>query len=93
MPRMSGSRFMSETFKGYGVTHLFVMPYVLNPVLRDCEQLGIRRVMCHSEKGAAYMADASRGSAMSTDEMGFRHSRRTALSVASRSAESTFRSR
>jgi len=57
MPHMSGSRFMSETFKGYGVTHLFVMPYVLNPVLRDCEQLGIRRVMCHSEKGAAYMAD------------------------------------
>ncbi|HCD02505.1 MAG TPA: acetolactate synthase [Planctomycetaceae bacterium] len=57
MPRMSGSRFMSETFKGYGITHLFVMPYVLNPVLRDCEQLGIRRVMCHSEKGAAYMAD------------------------------------
>tara|TARA_Y100000758_G_scaffold297888_1_gene258401 strand:+ start:1432 stop:3105 length:1674 start_codon:yes stop_codon:yes gene_type:complete len=54
---MSGSRFMSETFKGYGITHLFVMPYVLNPVLRDCEQLGIRRVMCHSEKGAAYMAD------------------------------------
>ena len=41
MPHMSGSRFMSETFKGYGVTHLFVMPYVLNPVLRDCEQLGI----------------------------------------------------
>ncbi len=57
MPRMSGSRFMSETFKGYGITHLFVMPYVLNPVLRDCEKLGIRRVMCHSEKGAAYMAD------------------------------------
>ena len=57
MPLMSGSRFMSETFKGYGISHLFVMPYVLNPVLRDCEQLGIRRVMCHSEKGAAYMAD------------------------------------
>ncbi len=57
MPLMSGSRFMSETFKGYGISHLFVMPYVLNPVLRDCEQLGIHRVMCHSEKGAAYMAD------------------------------------
>ena len=58
MTRMTGSRFMSEMFHGYGVTHLFVMPYVLNPVLRDCEQLGIRRIMCHSEKGAAYMADA-----------------------------------
>ena len=49
---------MSETFKGYGVTHLFVMPYVLNSVLRDCERIGISRIMCHSEKGAAYMADA-----------------------------------
>lgn len=58
MPKMTGSQFISETFKGYGVSHLFVMPYVLNPVLRDCERLGIQRVMCHSEKGAAYMADA-----------------------------------
>ncbi len=57
MPVMTGSRFMTETFQGYGITHLFVMPYVLNPVLRDAEQLGIRRIMCHSEKAAAYMAD------------------------------------
>ena len=68
MARMTGSRFISETIHGYGVTHLFVMPYVLNPVLRDAEQLGIRRIMCHSEKGAAYMADAyartSRGPAV-----------------------------
>ena len=55
---MTGSKFISETFKGYGITHLFVMPYVLNPVLRDVERLGITRIMCHSEKGAAYMADA-----------------------------------
>ena len=58
MAKMTGSQFMSETFKGYGITHLFVMPYVLNPVLRDTENLGIRRIMCHCEKGAAYMADA-----------------------------------
>ena len=58
MPKITGSQFMSETFKGYGVTHLFVMPYVLNSVLRDCERIGISRIMCHSEKGAAYMADA-----------------------------------
>jgi len=56
--KASGSKFISETFKGYGVTHLFVMPYVLNSVLRDCERIGIKRIMCHSEKGAAYMADA-----------------------------------
>ena len=58
METITGSQFISETFRGYGVTHLFVMPYVLNPVLRDSEKLGIRRIMCHSEKGAAYMADA-----------------------------------
>ena len=58
MARMTGSQFMSEAFQGYGITHLFVMPYVLNPVLRDAKRLGIRPIMCHSEKGAAYMADA-----------------------------------
>ena len=55
---MTGSQYMSEMFKGYGITHVFVMPYVLMSVLRDVERLGIRRIMCHSEKSAAYMADA-----------------------------------
>jgi len=58
MSKMTGSQFISETFKGYGVKHLFVMPYVLNQVMRDSEKLGLRSIMCHSEKGAAYMADA-----------------------------------
>ena len=58
MAKMTGSKFISETFKGYGIEHLFVMPYVLNHVMRDCEKLGLRSIMCHSEKGAAYMADA-----------------------------------
>ena len=58
MTKMTGSQFISETFKGYGIEHLFVMPYVLNQVMRDCEKLGLRSIMCHSEKGAAYMADA-----------------------------------
>ena len=58
MTKMTGSQFISETFKGYGIEHLFVMPFVLNEVMRDCEKHGIRSIMCHSEKGAAYMADA-----------------------------------
>ena len=58
MKKMTGSQFISETFKGYGIEHLFVMPYVLNQLMRDCEKLGLRSIMCHSEKGAAYMADA-----------------------------------
>ena len=54
---MTGSQYISEMLKGYGIGDVFVMPYILTPVLRDLERLGIRRVMCHSEKGAAYMAD------------------------------------
>lgn len=55
---MTGSQYISEMIKGYGIEHVFVMPYILTPVLRDLERLGVRRIMCHSEKGAAYMADA-----------------------------------
>jgi acetolactate synthase-1/2/3 large subunit len=58
MSKITGSKFISETFKGYGIEHLFVMPYVLNQVMRDSEKLGVRSIICHSEKGAAYMADA-----------------------------------
>ena len=58
MTKMTGSQFISETFQGYGIEHLFVMPYVLNQLMRDCEKLRLRSIMCHSEKGAAYMADA-----------------------------------
>ena len=31
MQKMTGSQFISETFKGYGIEHLFVMPYVIEP--------------------------------------------------------------
>ena len=31
MTKMTGSQFISETFKGYGIEHLFVMPYVVDP--------------------------------------------------------------
>ncbi len=55
---MTGSQYLSDMIKGYGIEHVFVMPYILTPVLRDLERLGVRRIMCHSEKGAAYMADA-----------------------------------
>ena len=57
MPRMSGHRFIAETLKGYGVSAVFYMPAILRPGLVEMEKVGIRRVLCHSEKGAAYMAD------------------------------------
>ena len=55
--KMSGARFIAETFKGYGVTHVFFVESILNRTLVEVEALGIRRVMAHSEKAAAYMAD------------------------------------
>jgi acetolactate synthase-1/2/3 large subunit len=58
MPRMTGGRFIAETFKGYGVTHVFFMPVIAPRALLEMEKLGIKRVLTHGEKAAAYMADA-----------------------------------
>ena len=57
MPRMTGARFLVETMKAYGVTHAFYMPMVVTRALVEMEQVGIARIMAHSEKAAAYMAD------------------------------------
>lgn len=54
---MTGSKFIAQTFKGYGVTHVFFMEAILRGALVEMEKLGIRRILAHSEKAAAYMAD------------------------------------
>ncbi|MDE0504458.1 MAG: thiamine pyrophosphate-binding protein, partial [Candidatus Poribacteria bacterium] len=46
------------TVHGYGITHVFFMPYIGPRALMEMEKLGIKRVQTHGEKGAAYMADA-----------------------------------
>lgn len=58
MTVMTGGRFIAETFKGYGVTHVFFMPVIIPRALLEMERLGIVRIMAHCEKAAAYMADA-----------------------------------
>ena len=58
MPRLTGGRFIAETFHGYGITHVFFMPVIAPRALMEMERLGIRRIMTHGEKSAAYMADA-----------------------------------
>ena len=57
MPTMTGSKFIAETLRGYGVTTVFFVPAILKSALVEMEKLGMRRVLCHSEKAAAYMAD------------------------------------
>ncbi|MDE2998339.1 MAG: thiamine pyrophosphate-binding protein [Gemmatimonadota bacterium] len=58
MPRLTGGRFIAETVHGYGITHVFYMPVIAPRALMEMERLGIRRIMTHGEKSAAYMADA-----------------------------------
>jgi acetolactate synthase-1/2/3 large subunit len=54
---MTGAKFLAETLNGYGVTHVFFVEAILRRSLIEMEALGIRRVLTHSEKAAAYMAD------------------------------------
>ena len=57
MTRMTGGRFLAETMKGYGVTHAFFVPSIIRRAVAEMEQVGIRRIVTHGEKAAAYMAD------------------------------------
>jgi acetolactate synthase-1/2/3 large subunit len=56
-PNITVARFIAETLKGYGVTHIFYVDAILRKTMVELEELGIRRVITHSEKAAAYMAD------------------------------------
>ncbi len=53
----SGSTFIARTFQSYGVTHVFFVEAILRRALVEMEKLGIHRILAHSEKAAAYMAD------------------------------------
>jgi len=57
MPKMTGSRMFAEMLKGYGVTHVFFVPTILMDALAEMDDLGIRKILTHGEKAAAYMAD------------------------------------
>ena len=58
MPEVTGARFLAETVHGFGITHVFFMPYIAPRALMEMENLGITRIQTHGEKAAAYMADA-----------------------------------
>jgi acetolactate synthase-1/2/3 large subunit len=54
---ITGARFIAETLHGYGLTHVFFVDAILRQTMVELEALGVRRVITHSEKAAAYMAD------------------------------------
>src|ERR1051325_6181794 len=55
--RMTGNRYFAEAMRGYGVTHLFFVPSILNSAMAEMEDVGVTKVITHGEKAAAYMAD------------------------------------
>jgi acetolactate synthase-1/2/3 large subunit len=52
-----GSVVLAKMLSGYGLTHLFYVEQMLRRTMIELEKTGIRRVVTHSEKAAAYMAD------------------------------------
>ena len=57
MPQTTGAKFMAQALKAYGVTHVFVAPAVVREALAELSQLGVKSIVTHGEKAAAYMAD------------------------------------
>jgi acetolactate synthase-1/2/3 large subunit len=58
MAGMTGARFIAEMLYGYGVTHVFFVPAILKRTMAEMEaRTNIARILTHSEKAAAYMAD------------------------------------
>src|SRR3982074_1347496 len=56
--KMTGAECLAEMFKGYGVTHVFMVPAVLRRTFAEMEKrTKIARIHTHGEKSAAYMAD------------------------------------
>ena len=55
--KMTGARLSAQTLKAYGVSHIFFIDAIMRRVLPEIELAGIQRILGHSEKGVAYMAD------------------------------------
>ena len=55
--KMTGARYLAQALDAYGVRDVFFMEAILRNTLRELETFGVRRILGHSEKGVAYMAD------------------------------------
>src|SRR5580765_2811231 len=56
--KMTGAQCLADMLKGYGVTHVFMVPAVLRRTCAEMERrTEIKRIHTHGEKSAAYMAD------------------------------------
>lgn len=58
LKKMTGAQVLADMLKGYGVTHVFMVPAILRRSLYEMEKrTDIKRLHVHGEKSAAYMAD------------------------------------
>ena len=57
MAQTTGAKFMAQALKAYGVTHVFVAPSIVGAALAEMSALGVKSIVTHGEKAAAYMAD------------------------------------
>jgi acetolactate synthase I/II/III large subunit len=54
---LNGAQWLARALAGTGMTHVFFVESVLRRTLLEFDELGVTRVLAHSEKAAAYMAD------------------------------------
>jgi len=54
---MNGAEWLARALAGAGTTHVFFVESVLRRTLLQLGDLGVMRVLAHTEKAAAYMAD------------------------------------
>lgn len=55
--QMNGARYLAEMLAAYRVSHVFYVDAILRKTMVDLEEMGIQRILTHSEKAAVYMAD------------------------------------
>jgi acetolactate synthase-1/2/3 large subunit len=54
---ISGAEWLAQAIAASGTTHVFFVESTMRRTLLQLEDLGVTRVLAHSEKAAAYMAD------------------------------------
>jgi acetolactate synthase-1/2/3 large subunit len=54
---MSGAEWLARALAGTGMSHVFFVESVMRRTLLHLGDLGVRPILAHSEKAAAYMAD------------------------------------
>jgi acetolactate synthase-1/2/3 large subunit len=56
--KLSGAEYLARALDAYGVRAVFLVPTILSRTLYEIERhTGIKRIVTHGEKAAAYMAD------------------------------------